>query len=74
LRLDEALIHPQFVARQVATEIGDITQFTPPFKLSAWPWTARRPAVAAGSDSDEVLRAAGYAEAEIEALRRDRVI
>lgn len=74
LRLDEALVHPQFTARQVATEIGGGTQFSPPFKLSAWPWTARRPAVGAGGDSDAVLRSVGYTDAEIAALRNDRVI
>lgn len=74
LRLDEALVHPQFAARQVATAIGGVTQFAPPFKLSAWPWTAKQPAATAGGDSDAVLRSVGYSDAEIAALRNDRVI
>lgn len=74
LRLDEALVHPQFAARQVATEIGGVTQFSPPFKLSAWLWIAQCPAVGAGDDSDTVLRSVGYTDAEIATLRNARVI
>ena len=74
LRINEALAHPQFVARQVATEVDGMTQLAPPFKLSNWPWTEKRPASTAGGDSNEVLRAVGYSATEIESLRRDRVI
>jgi crotonobetainyl-CoA:carnitine CoA-transferase CaiB-like acyl-CoA transferase len=74
LRLDEAMAHPQFVARKMLVEVGGTRQFAPPFKFSAWPWVAATPAPAAGADSDAVLAAAGYAETEIAALRHARVI
>lgn len=74
LRINETLVHPQFTARQVTAEVDGTTQFAPPFKLSNWPWTEKRPASTAGGDSNEVLHAVGYSAAEIETLRRDRVI
>ena len=74
LRLDEALAHPQFVAREMVVEVGGTKQYAPPFKLSAWPWPDATPAPAAGADSDAVLAAAGYAESEIAALRNAKVI
>jgi crotonobetainyl-CoA:carnitine CoA-transferase CaiB-like acyl-CoA transferase len=74
LRLDEALTHPQTVARRMLAEVGGLPQYAPPFKLSAWPWPAAAPAPAAGADSDAVLAAAGFAQTEIAALRDARVI
>ncbi len=74
LRLDETLQHPQVVARKMVVEVGGTKQYAPPFKLSAWPWANATAAPAAGADSDAVLAAAGYAEAEIAALRQARVI
>ncbi|MDP2134787.1 MAG: CaiB/BaiF CoA-transferase family protein [Sulfuritalea sp.] len=74
LRLDEAMAHPQIVARAMMVEVGGVTQYAPPFKLSAWPWAVAAPAPAAGADSDSVLRAAGYAESEVARLRAGGVI
>lgn len=74
LRLDEAMAHPQIVARAMMVEVGGVTQYAPPFKLSAWPWAVAAPAPAAGADSDSVLRAAGYAESEVARLRASGVI
>ena len=74
LRLDEALVHPQLVAREMVVEVGGTRQYAPPFKLSAWPWPGATSAPAAGADSDAVLAAAGYAETEIAALRNAKVI
>jgi alpha-methylacyl-CoA racemase len=74
LRLDETLGHPQIAAREMVVDVGGTTQYAPPFKLSAWPWENPTPAPAAGADSDAVLDAAGYSEAEIATLRAARVI
>ncbi len=74
LRVDEALLHPQVQAREMVVELGGVKQYAPPFKLSAWPWTALNPAPAAGADSEAVLAAAGFTSAEISALRASRVI
>ncbi|MDP2812049.1 MAG: CaiB/BaiF CoA-transferase family protein, partial [Rhodocyclaceae bacterium] len=69
LRLDEALAHPQIVAREMVVEVDGTRQYAPPFKLSAWPWANATAAPASGADSDAVLAAAGFAETEIAALR-----
>ena len=74
LRLDEAIGHPQFVAREMVVEVGGTKQYAPPFKLSAWPWANASPAPAVGADSEAVLAAAGFDATEIAALRGSRVI
>jgi alpha-methylacyl-CoA racemase len=74
LRMDEVVAHPQVVARGMVVEVGGTTQYAPPFKLSAWPWANAQPAPAVGADSEAVLKAAGYAESDIEQLRAGRVI
>jgi crotonobetainyl-CoA:carnitine CoA-transferase CaiB-like acyl-CoA transferase len=45
-----------------------------PIELSVTPGTYRRPAPLLGEHTDEILRSLGYDEAEIAALRRQRVI
>ncbi len=74
LRLDETMEHPQIVAREMIAEVGGTTQFAPPFKLSAWPWTAATAAPKSGADSDAVLADAGFSEIEIAALHDAGVI
>lgn len=74
LRMDEALVHPQVVARDMVVEVGGTKQYAPPFKLSAWPWPAAAPAPAAGADSDAILKAAGYGESDIARLHTNGVI
>lgn len=74
LRMDEAIEHPQVLARGMVVEVGGTWQYAPPFKLSAWPWANATPAPAAGADSEAVLAAAGFAATEIAALRDSRVI
>ncbi|MCK9381332.1 MAG: CoA transferase [Sulfuritalea sp.] len=74
LRMDEAIKHPQVVAREMVVEVGGTQQYAPPFKLSAWPWANATPAPTSGADSETVLAAAGFAETEIAALRSAQVI
>jgi crotonobetainyl-CoA:carnitine CoA-transferase CaiB-like acyl-CoA transferase len=74
LRIDEAVKHPQFIARQIVVDAAGVTQCAPPFKLSHWPPPDMQPAAAAGADSEAVLQAIGYSVDEIETLRRDGVI
>ncbi|MDA8259985.1 MAG: CaiB/BaiF CoA-transferase family protein [Betaproteobacteria bacterium] len=74
LRMDEALAHPQVVARDMVVEVGGTRQYAPPFKLSAWPWPDATPAPAAGADSDAILKAAGYGESDIAQLHTNGVI
>ena len=74
LRLDEAIAHPQLVARAMLVEVGGTRQYAPPFKLSAWSWPQATPAPVSGADSDAVLQAAGYVESDIARLREAGVI
>jgi crotonobetainyl-CoA:carnitine CoA-transferase CaiB-like acyl-CoA transferase len=74
LRLDEAMVHPQVLAREMLVEVEGVKQYAPPCKLSAWPWADATSAPAAGADSEDVLMAAGYAESDIARLRSSGVI
>ena len=45
-----------------------------PIELSETPGTYRRPAPRLGEHTDKILRSLGYDDAEIAALRRERVV
>ena len=74
LTLEETLASEQIRAREMQMEVDGVPQFAPPWKLRHCAEAAATPAPHAGEHSAEVLRAAGYAEAQIEALRQARVI
>lgn len=74
LRLDEAMMHPQMVARRMLVELDGTVQYAPPFKFSHWSFGAMHPAPEAGTGSADILKAAGYADDEIAALRSSGVI
>ena len=74
LDVAEALVHPHFVARQMAVEADGVTQYAPPLKLSGWQFSVERAAPAPGEQSNEILGEAGFSAAEIEALRRAKVV
>ena len=71
LRLNEALAHPQFRARGMVLEGGEGAprQLGVPVKLSGHVPGPPRPAPQPGEHTDEVLREAGFQQAEIHALR-----
>ncbi len=59
--LDEALVDPQFVARDMIFERPDGSrQYAPPFKLSGYAFEVTRDAPAQGEQTAEILREAGY--------------
>jgi len=70
LRLDEAVAHPHFQARgMVQPGEGGTHQLACPVKLSGFEPAPPRPAPHAGQHTMEVLAQAGFAAAEIDALR-----
>ncbi len=63
----EALVHPQFAARGTVHRRGAVTMVGPLARMGDHAWSAR-PAPPAGADTAELLRQAGYSEAQIAAL------
>lgn len=74
LRLEEALGDPQIKLRGMVVDASGAPQFASPFRMGQSASAPARPAPARGADSEAILRAAGYAAAEIETLRRQGVI
>lgn len=75
--IGEVLAHPQVIARQMIREmespVGPVPVIGSPLRLSESP--ARfDPIPGLGQDTEPILRELGYGDAEIENLRRDRVI
>lgn len=74
LSFEEAMAHPQLMARGMLPEVGGLKQFAPPLKISGHDFAVRRPAPKVGADGAAILQEAGYSAAEIEQLRRSGVI
>jgi formyl-CoA transferase len=72
---DQVFVDPQIIARQMVVEtehptLGRMRTLGSPVKMSLTPVTLGRPAPLLGQHSVEVLREAGYADHEIEAIVR----
>jgi len=65
---EEALENEQIAARRMVLREDGLTQFAPPLKLSEYEFSVRLPAPKVGEHNAEILRAAGYTDAEIVAL------
>ena len=74
LTIEEALGNEQFRARGMVVEENGAPRVALPVKFSDFEFAIERPAPRAGEHSDEVLREAGYGEAEIESLRTRGII
>ena len=76
----QALDDPHIRAARLLEEVtypglGDTLPLAPtPIELSETPGAYRRPAPLLGEHTDEILRTLGYAEGEIAAMRRERVV
>jgi alpha-methylacyl-CoA racemase len=74
LALEESISDPQIVARGMVSRAGGALQFAPPLKMSEYEFAVDRDAPDAGQHTDEILRDAGYANADITRLRAAGVI
>jgi alpha-methylacyl-CoA racemase len=69
LRMSEAPSHPHNVARGTFVEVAGVSQAAPAPRFGRTPGSIDAPPPHAGQHTDEVLEAAGFDEARIDALR-----
>ena len=74
LTIEEALVNEQVRARGMIAPGDGLSQFALPVKFSDFSFEIWRAAPERGEHSEEILREAGYLDAEIEALRNKGVI
>jgi alpha-methylacyl-CoA racemase len=74
LSLDEAPLHPHNMARGTFVEVDGVVQPGPAPRFSRTPGTLRRPPVAAGQDTDEVLAEFGFDPGDVARLRGGGVV
>jgi alpha-methylacyl-CoA racemase len=74
LTLEERFQDAQILARGMVMREGGTLQFAPPLKMSEYEFAVERPAPGAGQHTDEILRDAGYASADISRLRAAGVV
>src|SRR6266699_708331 len=74
LTLDEALANEQLRARGMSVVEDGLRQLASPVKFSEFEFSIERPAPESGEHTDEILREAGYGDAEIEVLRKSGAI
>jgi alpha-methylacyl-CoA racemase len=74
LSIDEALRDEQLRARGMVIEDGGLRHFALPLKFSEFEFGIERKAPAAGQDTEEILREAGYGDEDIVELRKEGVI
>jgi len=74
LTMSEAPSHPQNQARGTYVEFGGKLQASPAPRFSRTPGTLRSAPPAPGEHSEQILREAGYAPTEIQALRQAGVV
>ena len=79
LSLSEAMAHPQIQARNMVVEVptpsgGTQKQVASPFKFSRTPPEYKRTAGQLGEHTAEVLRAQGFSDDDLAALRKARAI
>lgn len=74
LDLAEAPRHPHLAARRGFQDVDGVLQPAPAPRFSRTPSAVRRPPPVPGADTLEALRAWGFGDDDLAALRRDRVI
>lgn len=71
LDLAEAPLHPQNQARAAFVDVGGVLQPAPAPRFSRTPAAVSRPYAVPGEHGVEVLREAGFSEADLDALKQD---
>lgn len=74
LDLNEVDEHPHNRERELLITVDGVLQPGPAPRLSRTPGRAERPGKPRGSESEEILKALGYADPDIDALLRDKVV
>jgi len=74
LSMTEALDHPHNIERETFVEVDGVVQPAPAPRFSATPPEISRPPAIPGKDSDGVVAAAGYSQAQIVKLRESGAI
>ncbi|HZF18743.1 MAG TPA: CaiB/BaiF CoA-transferase family protein [Burkholderiales bacterium] len=74
LTIDEALADEQLRARKMIVDGGEFAQFALPLKFSEFEFKIEQNAPAPGEHTGEILREAGFGDAEIAAMRNEGVI
>ena len=74
LAIDESLADAQLRARGMIAGANGAVQFALPLKFSEFDFSIERAAPGSGEHTAEILREAGYGDAEIEALAKNAVI
>jgi crotonobetainyl-CoA:carnitine CoA-transferase CaiB-like acyl-CoA transferase len=72
--IPDVLTHPQTLARGMIVELDDYKGVANPIRMSRTPARLRRKPPRFGSSNREVLEAAGYSGAEIDALVADGIV
>jgi alpha-methylacyl-CoA racemase len=74
LNIGEALADEQLRARAMVLTAGGLAQFALPVKFSEFEFGIPRPAPGVSEHTEQIMREAGYRDAEISSLREDGVI
>ena len=71
---DPQIVHRELVVHADDPELGRVPHIRTPIKMSASDVAVRTVAPRLGQHSEEILTALGYTTAEVEQLRRDRIV
>jgi crotonobetainyl-CoA:carnitine CoA-transferase CaiB-like acyl-CoA transferase len=74
LTMEEAMENEQLRARTMIVAEDGLAQFALPLKFSEFEFAIKHPAPASGEHTEEILREAGYRDAQIAALREGGAI
>lgn len=74
LNLEETMVHPQIIARDMSLTFDDLHQLGCPIKMSGFQFSIRLNAPAQGEHTTEILQELGYTEKELKEYYQNDVI